>query len=98
MHAATPILVGFVVGLAFLLLLVAFRSVAIPLVSIALNLLSVGAGYGLITLIFQDGRLQGPLGYTSFGGIIGWIPMSMFVVLFGLRTDYHRLIPRPIPP
>ncbi len=92
MHAATPIVVAFVVVLAFLLLLVAFRSVAIPLVSIALNLLSVGAGYGLITLIFQDGRLQGPLGYTSFGGIIGWIPMFMFVVLFGLSMDYHVFI------
>ena len=70
MHSATPEIVAFVVLLAFVLLLVAFRSVTIPLVSIALNLLSVGAGYGLITLIFQDGRLQGLLGYTSFGGII----------------------------
>jgi RND superfamily putative drug exporter len=92
MHSATPMVVAFVVVLAFLLLLVAFRSVAIPLVSIALNLLSVGAGYGLITLIFQDGRLQGPLGYTSFGGIIWWIPMFMFVLLFGLSMDYHVFI------
>jgi putative drug exporter of the RND superfamily len=92
MHSATPMVVAFVVVLAFLLLLVAFRSVAIPLVSIALNLLSVGAGYGLITLIFQDGRLQGPLAYTSFGGIIWWIPMFMFVLLFGLSMDYHVFI------
>ena len=61
----------------------------IPLVSIGLNLLSVGAGYGLITLIFQDGRLQGPLGYTSFGGIVSWVPLSMLVLLFGLSMDYH---------
>jgi RND superfamily putative drug exporter len=92
MRSATPLVVGFVVVLAFLLLLVAFRSVAIPLVSIALNLLSVGAAYGLITLIFQDGRLQGLLGYTSFGGIVGWIPMFMFVLLFGLSMDYHVFI------
>jgi RND superfamily putative drug exporter len=92
MHSATPLVVAFVVVLAFLLLLAAFRSVAIPLVSIALNLLSVGAGYGLITLIFQDGRLQGVLGYTSFGAIIGWIPLFMFVLLFGLSMDYHVFI------
>ncbi|HEX4661043.1 MAG TPA: MMPL family transporter [Streptosporangiaceae bacterium] len=92
MHAATPVVFSFVVVLAFLLLLVAFRSVAIPLVSIALNLLSVGVGYGLITLIFQEGRLQGLLGYTSFGGIIGWIPLFMFVLLFGLSMDYHVFI------
>ena len=92
LHSATPVVVAFVVVLAFVLLLVAFRSVAIPLVSIALNLLSVGAAYGLITLIFQDGRLQGLLGYTSFGGIIPWIPLFMFVLLFGLSMDYHVFI------
>jgi putative drug exporter of the RND superfamily len=92
MHSATPVVVAFVVVLAFLLLVVAFRSIAIPLVSIALNLLSVGAGYGLITLIFQDGRLQGLLGYTSFGAIINWIPLFMFVLLFGLSMDYHVFI------
>jgi RND superfamily putative drug exporter len=92
MHASTLMVFAFVAVLAFLLLLVAFRSVTIPLVSIALNLLSVGAGYGLITLIFQDGRLQGPLGYTSFGGIIFWIPLFMFVLLFGLSMDYHVFI------
>jgi putative drug exporter of the RND superfamily len=58
-------------------------------VSIVLNLLSVGAAYGLITLIFQDGRLQGLLGYTSFGGIIWWEPLFMFVILFGISMDYH---------
>jgi RND superfamily putative drug exporter len=92
LHSATPLVIAFVVGLAFLLLLVAFRSVAIPLISIVLNLLSVAAGYGLITLIFQDGRLQGLLGYTSFGGIISWIPLFMFVLLFGLSMDYHVFI------
>ena len=92
LHSATPVVFAFVIVLAFALLLVAFRSVAIPLISIGLNLLSVGAAYGLITLIFQDGRLQGPLGYTSFGGIISWIPLFMFVLLFGLSMDYHVFI------
>ncbi len=91
-HSTTPLVVAFVVGLAFVLLLVAFRSVAIPLISIALNLLSVGAAYGLITLIFQDGRLQGLLGYTSFGAIVAWVPLFMFVLLFGLSMDYHVFI------
>ena len=62
------------------------------LVSIALNLLSVGAAYGLVVLIFQDGRLQGPLDYTSFGGIIFWVPLMMFVFLFGISMDYHVFI------
>jgi RND superfamily putative drug exporter len=92
LDSSTPIVIAFVIGLAFILLIVAFRSIAIPLVSIGLNLLSVGAGYGLITLIFQDGRLQGLLGYTSFGGIISWIPLFMFVLLFGLSMDYHVFI------
>ena len=74
------------------LAMVAFRSLAIPLISIGLNLLSVGAAYGLITLIFQDGHLQGPLGFTSFGGIIPWMPLFMFVLLFGLSMDYHVFI------
>jgi RND superfamily putative drug exporter len=92
MHSSTPVVFAFVILLAFILLLVAFRSVTIPLVSIALNLLSVGAAYGLITLIFQDGRLQDLLGYTSFGGIISWVPLFMFVLLFGLSMDYHVFI------
>jgi RND superfamily putative drug exporter len=87
-----PVVFGFVAILAFVLLLMAFRSITVPLVSIALNLLSVGAAYGLVTLIFQDGRLQGPLDYTSFGGIIFWVPLMMFVFLFGISMDYHVFI------
>jgi len=92
MDSVLPVVLAAVAALAFVLLLVAFRSVAIPLVSIALNLLSVGAAYGLITLIFQDGRLQGPLDYTSFGGIIYWVPLFMLVFLFGISMDYHVFI------
>jgi putative drug exporter of the RND superfamily len=87
-----PLVFAFVGVLAFLLLLAAFRSLTVPLVSIALNLLSVGAAYGLITLIFQDGRWQGLLGYTGFGGIIYWVPLMMFVFLFGISMDYHVFI------
>jgi len=90
--ARLPLVLVVVAGLAFLLLLVAFRSVVLPLVSIGLNLLSVGAAYGLITLIFQDGRLQGPLDFTSFGAITNWVPLFLFVFLFGLSMDYHVFI------
>src|ERR1700722_16058997 len=92
LRSRTPIVFAVVAGLALLLLMVAFRSLAIPLISIGLNLPSVGAAYGLITLIFQDGHLQGPLGFTSFGGIIPWVPLFMFVFLFGLSMDYHVFI------
>jgi RND superfamily putative drug exporter len=92
LHSSLPAVFAFVAVLAFVLLLVAFRSVTIPLTSIALNLLSVGAAYGVVTLIFQDGRLQGPLDYTSFGGIIYWVPLMMFVFLFGISMDYHVFI------
>ena len=92
MDVSLPVVFAVVAVLAFCLLLAAFRSVVVPLVSIALNLLSVGAAFGLITLIFQDGRLQGPLDYASFGGIIYWVPLMMFVLLFGISMDYHVFI------
>jgi RND superfamily putative drug exporter len=92
LHAAAPLVFGLVAVLAFMLLLVAFRSLAIPLVSVGLNLLSVGAAYGLITIIFQQGHLQGVIGFTSFGGIMDWVPLFMFVFLFGLSMDYHVFI------
>jgi RND superfamily putative drug exporter len=87
-----PLVLAVVTALAFLLLMVAFRSVTLPLVSIVLNLLSVGAAYGLITLIFQDGRLEGLLDFTSFGAITQWVPLFLFVFLFGLSMDYHVFI------
>jgi RND superfamily putative drug exporter len=92
LHSRTPLVFLAVAGLALLVLLAAFRSVAIPLVSIGLNLLSVGAAYGLVTWIFQDGHLQGVLGFTAYGGIIPWIPLFSFVLLFGLSMDYHVFI------
>jgi RND superfamily putative drug exporter len=92
MHAVAPVVFAFVLGLAFLLLMVTFRSVAIPLMSIGLNLLSVGAAYGLLTLIFQDGHLSGLLGFSPYGGIVTWMPLFLFVLLFGLSMDYHVFI------
>ena len=91
-HEITPAVFALVAVLAFAVLLTAFRSAVIPVVSIVLNLLSVAAAYGLVTLIFQDGRLQGLLGYTSFGGITWWIPLFMLVFLFGISMDYHVFI------
>jgi putative drug exporter of the RND superfamily len=91
-HDNTPLVFTVVAVLAFVVLLAGFRSVVIPVVSIVLNLLSVAAAYGLITLIFQDGRLQHLLGYTSFGGITWWVPLFMFVLLFGISMDYHVFI------
>ena len=82
----------FVLGLAFLLLLVTFRSIVIPFTTIVLNLLSVGAAYGVLVLIFQQGHLQSPLGFTSIGGVINWLPLFLFVILFGLSMDYHVFI------
>ena len=92
LHARTPLVLAVVSVLAFCLLLVAFRSLAIPLLSIGLNLLSVGAAYGLVTLIFGGGRLEGLLSYTGYGAIVPWVPLFMFVFLFGLSMDYHVFI------
>jgi anti-anti-sigma factor len=82
----------FVLSLAFLLLLVTFRSIVIPAKAIILNLLSVGAAYGVLVWIFQDGHLESLLGFTSIGGITSWLPLFLFVILFGLSMDYHVFI------
>jgi len=82
----------FVLGLAFLLLLLTFRSIVIPLKAILLNLLSVGSAYGILVWVFQDGHLQGLLGFHSNGGVVSWLPLFLFTVLFGLSMDYHVFI------
>jgi uncharacterized membrane protein YdfJ with MMPL/SSD domain len=87
-----PWVFAFVLSAAFLLLLVTFRSIVIPLTAIALNLLSVGAAYGVIVWIFQDGHFEGLLGFHSSGSITSWLPLFLFVVLFGLSMDYHVFI------
>jgi RND superfamily putative drug exporter len=92
MNSRIPIVFAFVLGLAFLLLLMTFRSIVIPLKAIALNLLSVGAAYGVLVWIFQEGHLQGLLGFHSDGGIVTWLPLFLFAILFGLSMDYHVFI------
>jgi uncharacterized membrane protein YdfJ with MMPL/SSD domain len=87
-----PLVFAFVLGLAFLLLLVTFRSVVVPVKAIVLNLLSVGAAYGVLVLVFQDGWGESLLGFHSNGGISSWLPLFLFVILFGLSMDYHVLI------
>jgi uncharacterized membrane protein YdfJ with MMPL/SSD domain len=92
MKHGIPYVVAFVLTLAFVLLLVTFRSIVVPLKAIALNLLSVGASYGVLVLVFQHRWAQGLLGFHSNGAIISWLPLFLFVVLFGLSMDYHVFI------
>jgi uncharacterized membrane protein YdfJ with MMPL/SSD domain len=87
-----PYVFAFVFVMAFLLLLVTFRSIVIPLKAIVLNPLSVGAAYGLLVWIFQEGHLEGLLGFESTGAITSWLPLFLFVILFGLSMDYHVFI------
>jgi RND superfamily putative drug exporter len=92
MKSRMPWVIAFVLGLAFVLLLMTFRSIVIPLTAIALNLLSVGAAYGLLVLIFQHSWAQGIFDFTSNYSITSWLPLFLFVVLFGLSMDYHVFI------
>ncbi|HLJ02575.1 MAG TPA: MMPL family transporter [Solirubrobacteraceae bacterium] len=92
LSARTPLVFVFVLGLAFVFLLLSFDSVVIPLTAIVLNLLSVFAGYGVIELVFQHHWADSLLGFTSIGGVSNWLPLMMFVILFGLSMDYHVLI------
>jgi uncharacterized membrane protein YdfJ with MMPL/SSD domain len=92
MKSHAPLVFIFVLSAAFILLLFTFRSVVIPLKAILLNLLSVGAAYGVMVWIFQQGHLESVLGFKSNGSIVSWMPLFMFVVLFGLSMDYHVFI------
>ena len=87
-----PLVFGFVFLLAFLLMLFTFRSIVIPIKAILLNLLSVGAAYGVLVLVFQEGWGESLLGFTSNGGVTSWLPLFLFVILFGLSMDYHVFI------
>jgi uncharacterized membrane protein YdfJ with MMPL/SSD domain len=87
-----PIVFGFVILSAFLLLLVTFRSIVVPIKAIVLNLLSIAAAYGAMVLVFQHGWFNGLLGISKTGPIESWVPLFMFVVLFGLSMDYHVFI------
>jgi putative drug exporter of the RND superfamily len=92
MRARLPYVFLFVLGLAFALLLMTFRSLVIASTAVLLNLLSVGAAYGILVAVFQKGWLAGPFGFQTNGAIVSWLPLFLFVVLFGLSMDYHVFI------
>ncbi|MFI9803970.1 MMPL family transporter [Streptomyces sp. NPDC052301] len=87
-----PWVAGFVLLFTFAVMLVSFRSVVVAGFTLVLNMLSVGAAYGIVVLVFQKGWGEGLLGFTSTGGIASWVPLFMFVFLFGLSMDYHVFV------
>jgi uncharacterized membrane protein YdfJ with MMPL/SSD domain len=89
---ATPIVIGFVLALAFALLLWAFRSPRLAATVVGLNLLSVGAAFGVLVAVFQHSWAESLLGFTSSGTIVSWLPLFSFVILFGLSMDYTVLV------
>ena len=84
-----PFVFTFVLGLSFLLLLVVFRSIIVPLKAVVMNLLSVGAAYGILVLVFQEGIGAGIFGFQEAPVIESWLPLFLFAILFGLSMDYH---------
>jgi uncharacterized membrane protein YdfJ with MMPL/SSD domain len=92
MKSRLPFVFAFVLGLAFVLLLLTFRSIVIPAKAVILNLLSVGASYGILVAVFQHSWAEGLLGFRSNHSIASWLPLFLFVVLFGLSMDYHVFI------
>ncbi len=92
LNRSLPLVFIFVLGLAFVLLLVSFRSVVVAVTSILLNLLSVAAAYGLLVALFQWGWGESLLDFQSTGAITDWLPLFLFVILFGLSMDYHVFV------
>jgi RND superfamily putative drug exporter len=92
MTSRAPLVFAFVLSLAFILMLVTFRSIVVPIKAIVMNLLSVGAAYGVLTLVFQHGYGAEALDFQSVGGVAPVIPLFLFVILFGLSMDYHVFI------
>jgi RND superfamily putative drug exporter len=84
-----PIVIGFVLVLSFVLLTIVFRSIVIPVKAIIMNLLSVGAAYGLIVAVFQHGVGADILGFQTSDSVTAWLPVFLFAILFGLSMDYH---------
>ncbi|GIF19729.1 RND superfamily putative drug exporter [Actinoplanes tereljensis] len=87
-----PWVFGFVLGLAFLLLLVSFRSVVVAITGVVLNLLSVAAAYGMLVWVFQYGHFEKQLQFQASPGITNWMPLFLFIILFGLSMDYHVFV------
>ena len=85
----TPIIFALVLGCSFLILMLVFRSIVIPIKAVIMNLLSVGTAYGLLVLVFQKGVARDLLGFQEAEVIDAWIPLFLFSILFGLSMDYH---------
>jgi uncharacterized membrane protein YdfJ with MMPL/SSD domain len=92
MRSRLPFVFLFVLGLAFALILLTFRSLVIAATAVALNLLSVGAASGILVAVFQHGWLADVFGFQTNGAVVSWLPLFLFVVLFGLSMDYHVFI------
>jgi uncharacterized membrane protein YdfJ with MMPL/SSD domain len=92
MRTKAPLVFAFVLAFAFLLLLVSFRSIVLAVKAIVLNLLSVAAAFGVLVLVFQHDWAKGILGFDYSGGVMAWLPVFLFVILFGLSMDYHVFI------
>jgi uncharacterized membrane protein YdfJ with MMPL/SSD domain len=92
MRDKAPLVFAFVLAFAFLMLLVSFRSIVIAVKAIVLNLLSVAAAFGVLVLVFQHEWAKGILGFDYSGGVMAWLPVFLFVILFGLSMDYHVFI------
>ncbi|TGB08002.1 MMPL family transporter [Streptomyces sp. MZ04] len=90
--SSVPPVFAFVVAFAFLLMLLSFRSLTIAITSIVLNLLSVGAAYGILVMVFQHGWGASLVGAEGVGAIVAWLPLFLFVILFGLSMDYHVFV------
>ena len=86
---AAKVVIPFVLAVSFLLLMIIFRSIVVPIKAIILNLLSVGATYGILVLIFQEGVLADAFGFQQSGTVEAWIPIFLFAIIFGLSMDYH---------
>ena len=89
MSSRLPWFIGTVIGLSVLLLMMVFRSIAVPLKAAAMNLLSIGAAYGVIVAVFQWGWLKGLVGVEETVPIVSFMPMMLFAILFGLSMDYE---------
>ena len=89
---ALPLVIGFVVLLTFLMMAFAFKSIVVALVTAALNLVSAAAAFGVLVLVFQKTWAEGILDFTSNGHVVTWIPLFLFVILFGLSMDYHVFV------
>ncbi|GAA1662828.1 MMPL family transporter [Kribbella yunnanensis] len=91
-RAKLPLVIGFVLLLTMIVMMVTFRSVVVAVTAILLNLLSAGAAYGVVTAVFQNTWAEGILDFRSNGAVVSWLPLFLFVVLFGLSMDYHVFV------